>query len=85
MLTPTLPTGRISCLILLLKAFLQSELQGIEISEAEFKTGAWVGRLPELRALPRPAVNGAAQAADFICAPRLWRTGQALRVRCRYR
>jgi hypothetical protein len=53
-----------------LKAFLQSEMQGIEIGEPEFKAGAWVARLPELLALPRsprPAVNGAAQAADFIC------------------
>jgi hypothetical protein len=45
-------------------------MQGIEIGEPEFKAGAWVARLPQLLALPRsprPALNGAAQAADFIC------------------
>lgn len=53
-----------------LKAFIRREMQGIEISEAEFKAGTWMERLPELVALPRlprRAVNGAAQTADFIC------------------
>jgi hypothetical protein len=45
-------------------------MRGIEIGEPEFRAGAWVDRLPDMLALPRlprPAVNGAAQAADFIC------------------
>lgn len=59
-----------------LKAFIKSEMQGFEIGEVEFKSGAWVTRLPELLALPRrprPAVNGATQAADFICSGPLYR------------
>ena len=58
------------CETSVLKAFIKSEMQGIEIGEPEFKAGAWVARLPQLLALPRsprPALNGAAQAADFIC------------------
>jgi len=53
-----------------LKAFIQRKMRGIEIGEPEFRAGAWVDRLPDMLALPRlprPAVNGAAQAADFIC------------------
>ena len=51
-------------------AAIQTKMRGIEIGEPEFRAGAWVGRLPEMLALPRlprPAVNGAAQAANFIC------------------
>jgi hypothetical protein len=51
-------------------AIRQRKMRGIEIGEPEFRAGAWVDRLPEMLALPRlprPAVNGAAQAADFIC------------------
>jgi hypothetical protein len=69
-----LPFGYVSrellCEMKVLKAFIKSEMQGIEIAEAEFESAAWAQRLPELLALsrsPQPAVNGACQAADFIC------------------
>jgi hypothetical protein len=45
-------------------------MQGIEITEADFRSGAWLARLPELLAFTRSRrseINGAAQAADFIC------------------
>jgi len=63
-----------------LKTFIRSRIQAIEIGAAEFKAGAWVARLPELLALPRlqrSEVNGATQAADFIC--RLSNLGSAQR------
>jgi hypothetical protein len=52
-----------------LQQFIDSEMPGSEIPEGEFKTGAWLARLPGLLEQPRrarPGPNGADQAATFI-------------------
>ncbi len=49
--------------------FIEAEMGGFEISAADFESGHWVARLPDLLALPRRVrrdANGAAQIADFI-------------------
>lgn len=53
-----------------LQSFIQSQMQGLSISEEEFHSGAWLSSLPDLLALPkiqRDCPNGADQAAHFIC------------------
>jgi hypothetical protein len=63
------PRARL-CETSILTGFIQGHMQGIEIGESEFLAGAWVDRLTELLALPRrprPGINGAVEAADFIC------------------
>jgi UDP:flavonoid glycosyltransferase YjiC (YdhE family) len=49
--------------------FIQKQMRGIEITAAQFESGAWVSTLPDLLALPRihrREPNGAEQAANFI-------------------
>jgi uncharacterized protein (TIGR00661 family) len=55
----------------LLSAFIQAKMQGIEIDNALFQTGAWIDLLPNLLSLPRirrNEANGADQIADWIVA-----------------
>jgi hypothetical protein len=49
--------------------FIQHEMQGMAISEAQFDDGSWVSLLPELLAMPRLSrvgMNGADQVAEFV-------------------
>ena len=49
--------------------FIRATLGGFEISTADFESGRWIARLPDLLALPRftrREPNGAQQIADFI-------------------
>ena len=49
--------------------FIRAALGGFEISAADFESGRWIARLPDLLALPRLTRrerNGAQQIADFI-------------------
>lgn len=53
-----------------LKAYIDRNMVGIEFSETEFSSGAWLKRLPELLQLPKRTKkesNGADVAADYIC------------------
>ncbi len=53
-----------------LAAFVEKEMQGYLIDEADFHNGRWVSSLEALFALPRiqrDSLNGADQAAEFIC------------------
>jgi UDP:flavonoid glycosyltransferase YjiC (YdhE family) len=53
----------------LLGSYVQRELNGIEISSAEFGEGRWLDVLPDLRARPRikrNTPNGAVQIAKFV-------------------
>jgi Glycosyl transferase family 1 len=53
-----------------LTTFAHQRMNGIEISEGRFESGAWLSDLPELLALPRTQrgeANGAAEVANFIC------------------
>lgn len=52
-----------------LKAFINANMSGLEITIAEFNSGRWLYRLPELLALPRrqlDEINGADKIATFI-------------------
>ena len=52
-----------------IKTFVEREMPGLALPAAEFNTGAWLARLPDLLAQPRRprgAPDGAAQAAEFI-------------------
>ncbi|NJN93584.1 MAG: hypothetical protein HC875_05550 [Anaerolineales bacterium] len=52
-----------------LREFVDRHINSIAVSPAQFETGAWLLRLPELLALPRVTrtePNGAEQAARFI-------------------
>jgi hypothetical protein len=49
--------------------YIHEHMRGMEFSEAEFGSGAWLDRLPALLALgriPRGEVNGAEQVAQFV-------------------
>ena len=49
--------------------FIRAALGGFEISSADFESGRWIARLPDLLALPRLTrrePNGAQQIADFV-------------------
>jgi hypothetical protein len=53
----------------MLPVFIEQHMQGMDIPETEFESGAWVARLPELLALPRierNEPNGADEVANFI-------------------
>ncbi len=50
--------------------FARARMAGFEITEAAFRQGDWLARLPALLAMPRrprPAEDGAQQVAEFIC------------------
>lgn len=52
-----------------LVAFVEREMCGLPISDAEFDGGRWLSLLPDLLALPRVArsgLNGAEQVAQFV-------------------
>ena len=52
-------------------AYIQAHMRGIEFSEAEFRSGAWLARAPELLALgliARDESNGSIPAARFLLA-----------------
>jgi hypothetical protein len=52
-----------------LARFVREQMQGIEISEQAFASGAWLGALPGLLAMQRsqpPAQNGADQLAEWM-------------------
>jgi hypothetical protein len=52
-----------------LESFIGAEMSSLAIAEAEFETGEWLAKLPELLALPRTErrdTNGADQVAGFI-------------------
>jgi len=52
-----------------LSAYIQSQMAGFEIGEADFLSGDWLARLDELLALPRlerAPINGADQIAAFV-------------------
>jgi len=54
-----------------MEAYIQAHMRGIGFTEAEFRDGAWLERLPELLALGRirrDEANGAEQAARFLLA-----------------
>jgi hypothetical protein len=60
-----------------LTAFIEQEMKGLPIAEAQFQSGSWLSSLADLLALPRIQRNdscGADQIADFICEL-LGRTG----------
>lgn len=49
--------------------FIQKQMRGVEISAAQFASGAWLALLPDLLALPRlqrREKNGAEEIAQFI-------------------
>jgi UDP:flavonoid glycosyltransferase YjiC (YdhE family) len=49
--------------------FVQSEMHGLPVSDAEFDSGEWITRLADLLALPRTVragLNGADQVAEFV-------------------
>ncbi len=49
--------------------FIEHEMRGLQIQEAEFAEGAWLARLPELLAMSRQArneANGSVAVATFI-------------------
>jgi hypothetical protein len=53
-----------------LTAFIEQEMKGLPIAEAQFQSGSWLSSLADLLALPRIQRNdsyGADQIADFIC------------------
>jgi len=53
-----------------LAAFVKKKMQGYLIDEADFHNGRWVSSLEALFAMPwiqRDSLNGADQAAQFIC------------------
>jgi uncharacterized protein (TIGR00661 family) len=53
-----------------LTAFIEQEMKGLPITEAQFQSGGWLSSLADLLALPRihrNGPNGANQIADFIC------------------
>lgn len=55
---------------LALTAFIEQEMKGLPITEAQFQSGRWLSSLADLIALPRIHRNdsyGADQVADFIC------------------
>jgi len=52
-----------------LAAYVEAQMSGLAISEAQFRSGEWLSRLPDLLAKPRvrrPGANGAGQIARFI-------------------
>ena len=52
-------------------AYIQAHMRGIAFSESEFRSGAWLNRLPDLLALgriERAEPNGAEQVAEFLIA-----------------
>ena len=52
-----------------MEAYIQAHMRGFRIVEDEFRSGAWLKRLPELLALgriTRSEPNGAQQVADFV-------------------
>jgi len=54
----------------ILAAYIENQMNGIAIKEAEFQDGGWVSHLPRLLALPdikRNSPNGAEQIAGFLC------------------
>ncbi|MBU2513256.1 hypothetical protein KJ966_18080 [bacterium] len=54
----------------LLKLYIEQHMNGIHISEREYRDGKWVSQLPRLIDLPhikRGELTGAEQAARFIC------------------
>jgi hypothetical protein len=51
------------------KAFIEENMVGLDLSEAELLEGAWVDRVPDLLAMPKKPqqrINGAEQAAEYI-------------------
>jgi len=53
----------------LLTRFIEREMPGLPLTEAQFQTGQWLGKLPELLALPRierSSRNGADEIAGFV-------------------
>ena len=54
-----------------LAAYVEKHMKGFAITEAQFQDGSWIGRLPDLLALPRvrrTGPNGAGQVANFVCS-----------------
>jgi hypothetical protein len=52
-----------------IEAYIQAHMRGLCFAEAEFRSGTWLKRLPELLALERIArsgPNGAQQVAGFV-------------------
>jgi hypothetical protein len=52
-----------------MEAYIQAHMRGSRIGEDEFRSGAWLQRLPELLALgriTRDEPNGAEQVAEFV-------------------
>lgn len=52
-----------------LENFIAAKMSSLAIAEAEFETGEWLAKLPELLDLPRTErreANGADQVADFV-------------------
>jgi hypothetical protein len=52
-----------------MEAYIQTNMRGLCFAEAEFRSGAWLKRLPELLALgriTRSGPNGARQVAEFL-------------------
>ncbi len=56
-----------------MERYIQAHMRGIAFGEEEFRSGAWLKRLPDLLALgrmARDAPNGAEQIADFLLSLR---------------
>ncbi len=54
----------------ILEAFINEKMSSLPITQAEFKNGAWLEKLPELLTLPGKLpvkVNGADAVADYVC------------------
>jgi hypothetical protein len=54
----------------ILTAYIEQYMHGVAITPAQFDDGSWLSQLPQLLALPRltrHGLNGADQAARFIC------------------
>ena len=52
-----------------LAAYIESQMNGIQITETQFQNGDWLSLLPDLLALPRiqrHSPNGADQVANFV-------------------